>query len=758
MPAVRPSLNAFNAGELTPLLDGRVDQDKYFVGGRYVRNFLPTSQGPVRRRGGTRHVGVAKFTTAKAWLVDFVFSADQAYILEFGNGYIRFWTNRGQLLSGGVPYEVVTPYSFEGLVTPEGTFALRTQQTGDVMWITHVTGAYAPMRLSRLGATNWTLVDETTNITNGPFKPVNADKAAARLTASATTGTITLTSTQPIFLSGHVGGFFYLEDENPQSVAPFQTYQNVTAGQQIRNGGNVYLALDNFTYVSGDQTQRYVPTHTDGEAFDGAVHWQYLHSGYGHVRIIAVAGDGLTATAVVMTQLPDGVITNGLQTRYTYRWAFGEFSNANGWPTGVTFYKERLTYYRGRQLFLSVNGDYANFASKEAGSVTAETAISVTLAADKLDSIRWAVGARGLLLGSTRAEMTYQPQTEQQVLSATNQQSVPQTEYGARMLAPLRVGEDILFVERAGHRIRAARYSFEIDRYKAEDVTVLSEHLFDGSELPGDPAGLGRTVIDWTYQQQRDSIVWCVMSDGTLNCLVYNKERGVVAWALCNLGGTAVVESVRSIPSPDGNSDDLWLVVRRLVNGNWQYSVEYMTDYRLVKQGVGEAVHVDNSTTYRGAAVSTITGLGYLEGETVSICVDGSNHPDRVVTGGQVTLDRAGSLVHVGYRFVSRLQTMRLEMAGNGGTSQSQVKQTGRVFLRLQSTTGLRFGPSFDNMDEMVTLDTSLAVGTAPALFTGDYECNWPGNTDKNAYFCVEQDKPLPATVVAIFPRTTIND
>lgn len=760
MPYVRPSLNAFNSGELSPLLDGRVDQDKYFVGGKFVRNFLPTVQGPIRRRGGTRHVGLGKVNTETAWLVDFVFSSDQAYILEFGHLYIRFWTNRGQLLDGGVPYEIATPYTADNLRTIEGTFALRVVQSADVMWIVHATGAYAPHRLSRLGATNWTLTNEINTIVGGPFRPTNSDNVTgARVTSDDVGGNVNLTSTVAIFFPGHVGTLFYMEDENPGSVPPFQTYKNVLTGDIVRNAGNVYVALNSYTYVTGDQTQRYVPVHTSGEAYDGAVTWEYLHSGYGWVIITGVAVDGLTATGIVLSRLPYGVVTDGMQTRYTYRWAFGEFGVQYGFPTGVTFYKERLVYSRGRQLFLSTVGDYANFTAKDAGEVTSETAINVTLAADKLDSIRWAIGARGLLVSSARSELTYQPQTEQQVLSATNQQSVPQTEYGTRMLAPLRVGDDIMFVERAGHRIRASRYSFETDRYKAEDVTVLSEHLFDGAERPGDPASAARTVVDWAYQQQRDSIVWCVMSDGTLNALTYNRERGVVAWSAHDIGGEAVVESVRSIPSPDGKSDDLWMCVWRTVNGVPQRSIEYMTDYRLVKLGVGEAVHVDCSKTYRGAATNTVTGLGFLEGETVSICVDGSNHPDRVVTGGAVTLDRTGTLIHVGYRFLSRLQTMRLEMSGGGGTSQTTVKQTSEVYIRLQSTTGLRFGPDFNTMDEQETLDTSLPVGTPPALFTGDLLCQWPGDElSRDAYFCVEQDKPLPATVVAIFPRTQIND
>lgn len=751
MPRAKPILTSFNGGELSPLLDGRVDQDKYFTGCKTLTNFIPTVQGPVRRRGGTRHVGLAKFGAKRAWLADFVFSAGQAYILEFGDLYLRFWTNRGQLLNDAAPYEIATPYSEADLITAEGTFALRTLQSSDVMWIVHSEGKYPPYRLSRRGAIDWTLAPE--EFTDGPFRDVNTDSALT-MQAGGTTGTVTVTANSALFKPGHVGSLLVLNSFNPSTVAPYQTYRSIAIGDRIRNAGNVYEAQNAFTYISGgNQTQRYVPTHTEGDAYDGAVTWRYLHSGYGWGKIISVSGDGLSCQLQVTSRLPEEVVSAS-----TRRWAFSEFSSVYGWPTGIAFFKERLTYTRGKQVFHSIVGAFTNFARKDAGSVTSETAMSLSLAADKLDSIRWLAQSRTLVIGSARAELALGEQTTQQVYSATNVQSVPQTEYGSRLLRPLRVGESVLFVERAGHRIRDMKFDFTIDRYKAEDITVLSEHIFDGSEVLGDTEQEQRDIVDWAYQQQRDSIVWCVLSDGTLASLVFNRERGVIAWTPHHLGGNAIVEAVQSIPSPDGHTDDAWFIVRRTVNGQTQRSVEYLTDYRLVKKGAAEAVHVDCSVTYRGAPANVITGLAHLEGQTVSVCVDGSNHPDKVVSGGQITLDRTGSLVHVGYRFVSRMQTMRLEVQGGGGTSQTTRKGIAEAWLRLQSTIGGRVGPNFERMDEIRTLDPRKPVGTPPALYSGDYKLQFPGGYETDAYVCYEQRMPLPATLVAVVLRVQIND
>lgn len=752
MPRAKPITTSFNAGELSPLLDGRVDQDKYFTGCKTLLNYIPTVQGPARRRGGTRFVGLTKDSTKRSWLADFVFSAGQAYVLEFGDNYLRFWVNRGQLLDAGAPYEIFSPYTAADLITAEGTFALRTLQSSDVMWIVHAEGKYPPYRLSRLGATNWTLAQE--EFTDGPFRDNNTNSAIL-MQANGVTGTVTVTVNVPTFVSGHVGSLLMLSSMDPGVVPPWNngTNSTVTANvTQVRNAGNVYLGLvDRATGVFDDQ--KYPPTHTEGTASDGLIPWRYLHSGYGWGRILTVAGDGLSCTMSVISRLPDQVVSAN-----TRRWAFSEFSTVYGWPTGVTFFKERLTYVRGRQVFHSVTGDFASFKRRDAGLVTAETAMSLTLASDKLDGIRWLAQSRTMLIGSARAELSLGEQTTQNVYSATNVQNTPQTEYGSRLLRPLRVGESVLFVERAGSRIRDMKFDFAIDRYKAEDVTVLSEHLFDGSEIVGDAEQEQRDIVDWAYQQQRDNLVWCVLSDGKLASLVFNRERGVIAWTPHTLGGDAVVEAVQSIPAPDGRTDDTWFIVRRTVNGVVQRAVEYLTDFRLVKRGAAEAVHVDCSATYRGTPTSIITGLAHLEGESVSICVDGSNHPDKVVTGGQVTLDRPGSLVHVGYRCTARMQSMRLEVQSGGGTSQTARKAIAECWLRLQSTIGGRVGPSFDRMDEIRTLDPKAPVGTPPKLFSGDYKVQFPAGFDTDGYVCYEQDKPLPSTLVAIILRAQVND
>ena len=198
MPKASPIRTNFNAGELSPLLDGRVDIAKYEAGCRVMENFLPTVQGPAVRRAGTRYVAEVKTSANRTWLARFEFSTTQAYVLEFGNQYIRFYTNHGVLLNVGVPYEIATPYTTADLTdATDGTFRLSMAQSGDIIYIAHP--SYPLQKLSRLGATNWTLTEVV--LTNGPFKTQNSTRTTT-MYASATTGAgVTLTANVATFTS-----------------------------------------------------------------------------------------------------------------------------------------------------------------------------------------------------------------------------------------------------------------------------------------------------------------------------------------------------------------------------------------------------------------------------------------------------------------------------------------------------------------------------------------------------------------------------
>ena len=125
MPRVSPIITSFNAGELSPQLYGRVDVGKYANGCRVMQNFVPLVHGPARRRPGTYFIAATKTSNKKARLIPFEFSVTQAYVLEFGHKYIRFYKDQGQIFSGESPYEIASPYAEADLPGPRLSIDMR---------------------------------------------------------------------------------------------------------------------------------------------------------------------------------------------------------------------------------------------------------------------------------------------------------------------------------------------------------------------------------------------------------------------------------------------------------------------------------------------------------------------------------------------------------------------------------------------------------------------------------------------------------
>jgi len=153
-----PIQTNFTAGQLSPRLHGRVDINKYNNGLKTQKNAYSLPHGGVVRRSGFHYVAGVKTNSAKVRLVRFEFSISQAYIIEFGNTYIRFYMDNGQITSGGSPVEIATPY-----LTAE-LFEINFAQSADTLYIAHPN--HAPRKLIRTSHTNWTL--STLTFTSAP--------------------------------------------------------------------------------------------------------------------------------------------------------------------------------------------------------------------------------------------------------------------------------------------------------------------------------------------------------------------------------------------------------------------------------------------------------------------------------------------------------------------------------------------------------------------------------------------------------------
>lgn len=758
MPKASPILTAFSSGEFSPNLDGRVDLEDYRYACKRLENFIPTLQGPAVRRAGTRFVAEAKSGAGQVWFGRFEFSVDQAYILEFGNNYIRFYTELGQLLSGGVPYEIVSPYGSADLVDADGYFTLNYVQSGDVIYFTHKAETFPIYKLSRLAATNWTMTEVFPQ--GGPFEDIEPDQTITVYASAATGAGITLTASSALFTTDDVGSYFLLENKLVQTATQWEPGKSITTNDIRKSDGKWYQALN--TATTGTVT----PTHTEGAVYDGdtGVQWQFQHAGFGWVGITAFVSTTVVQ-AQVLSRLPDDVVG---ASNATTRWAFQSFSTRNGYPSLVTFFKERLAFFKSsnKRAYFSVTSDFENFARRNtSGEVVDDRAIIIDITGGKVNRFEWVVSGDDLLLGTAGGEQLIRELTKDRPFAPGNVTSVQISEYGSSPCPPVRVGNSILFVQKSGRRIRELGFrptGSSIDGYASIDVTVNAEHLFPR----------GSFIKQIKYQQEPYSVVWIIRNDGEVFGCRFNPNTQLIGFFRSPIGGgsqtqgintSADVKCMEVIPSPSLDRDDVWFhSVRSIKSGMSTVNslqIEYMERVHDETQDVVTQFYVDGGLSYSGVATTSITGLGHLEGLWVDILADGATHPQKQVSSGAITLDREASDVNVGIPCPAKLQTMRIESGAADGTAQGKIARIHRLSIRFDLTLGGKIGPSEDKLDTILFRKTTDPMDAPPPTFTGDkVNLSFPGDYDYNKFVWYVNDQPLPATVVAIMPKLHTQD
>ena len=206
MASYDPIQTALNAGEFSPLLSGAVDHPKYRFSLYKQQNFINLTQGPITLRPGTRYIAQVEDSTTKPRLLEFTFSQTQAMALEFGNYYVRFYQNQQQVMSGGVPYEIVSPYSIDEV------WQLNYFESADVIYLTHPD--HITFLLKRYGATDWQF--EPLPLSDGPYLDQNATPTS--LTPSGQSGAITLTA-QPAPVQILLNGDFMIQGQDGYDFA-----------------------------------------------------------------------------------------------------------------------------------------------------------------------------------------------------------------------------------------------------------------------------------------------------------------------------------------------------------------------------------------------------------------------------------------------------------------------------------------------------------------------------------------------------------
>ncbi|WP_433886949.1 hypothetical protein [Pseudomonas vranovensis] len=706
----------FTAGELSPRMYGRVDIARYQNGAMIIENAWPVVHGGAMRRYGTLHCGAAKFPDKRAALVPYVFNTEQAFMCEFGDLYVRIYYPDGTYT--GV--ELVSPYSQTMLTGVEYV------QGADTMFLFH-TGVPVH-RLRRITNTEWSLAPAP--FVTKPFDERGVEFGTTLTISDPTVGAgRTFTSAASAFLASDVGreiwsgaGVAKITAVTSATVATAEVLNAFPSASRptwsLKGSPQTSNTLSDFTPVGATVTMTL--------AADG---WRAGDVG----KFVKINGGLLEVTVYTSPTVVSGVIRSAPTSATASpanAWSLeaSVWNDVDGYPGTGTLYEQRLAVAGSpnfpQTIWQSRTSEYLNF---ELGTKD-DDAMSFTVSSDQINPILHLSQVKTLAALTYGGEFTITGGVEKPI-TPTNIQVKNQSVYGCNRVRPVRIGNELYFVQRAGRKLRAMAYKYDSDAYGSPDMSVLSEHITKSG------------IVSMAYQQEPESILFAVRADGVMATMTVDRDQDVIGWARQTTDG--YYESVAAIPASGG--DQVWAIVRRNIGGQ---------NVRYIERFV-EGCQVDDGVAASNEAGQTVWGgLGHLEGKTVDIVADDVVMQQQVVIGGQITLPRIAYSIQAGLPFRTKVKTLTPEVQGATGSAQGNSMRINEVTLRFLETTGCKVNGqtiAFRNLGAN-TLDKP-----AP-LFSGDHRLEALGWERGQASIEITQEQPLPFHLLCVIKKITIND
>jgi len=679
--------------------------------------------------------------------------------------------------SGGVSnkvFEITTPYTTAQL------FDIKFAQSADVMYITHP--AHEVEKLSRTGHTAWTLADvdftkgpfQDANITTTTLTPASASVGSRNITASAVTGinggqgfiatdvgrqihfnagyatitsitstTIVVATVTTAFTNGNAIADWYLgafsdTTGHPSCVTFFE--------QRLVFAGTTNQPQTIFFSRSGDYEN--MDANIGGTvADDDAIIYTIASNQVNAIRFMTATRTLILGTAggefTVSGGGTDSAVTptNILIKKQSNHGAANVDAIAVG--NATLFLQRAKRKVRELAYNFDVDGYIAPDMTILAEHVT-EGGLTQMSYQQEPNQIIWGVRNDGELIG-----LTYQ--REQQVTAwhrhifggRFGNATVTVTDYanianGTRIVLKKADGTTTTFTSATS----ATSGKFHTTSSNNQTATNLKTLIDADSNFT---ATVLSNVVTITETSPLSTGFLTIKSLDDATRLTSTNE------------GKAVCESVSVIPTDDSEYQT-WVIVKRTINGITRRFVEFINTFDFTETDNTTFNFLDSALAYAGSAVTTISGLDHLEGQTVGILANGATHPDKTVSSGSITLDRASTNVKVGLAYNSILQTMRIDAGSQNGTSQGKTKRIYEITIRLFESIGVEVGETLDNMERIPFRTSFDPMDEGLPTFTGDKAVEFRGNYDTDGFIFVRQTQPLPLTILSLYPELQTND
>lgn len=463
--------------------------------------------------------------------------------------------------------------------------------------------------------------------------------------------------------------------------------------------------------------------------------------------ITAVPSDGSATCTIDMKEAAAVASTD------TSEWRLGAWSGTTGYPTKVTVHQQRLTFagtLTKPWVWLSNAFTYNNFSPSDySGTVSDSNAIFYDASSEKVAEIFWIKSVKSLLIGTELNELRMY--SAGAALAPGDSVISKESSYGSYNAEPMVSDDNVVFIQRLQRTVRSLSYDYNKDAYLGPELSVLAESLTVG--------GVNKVV----YQREPNSTYWFLKKDGSLLALVYDKEQDVVAWTKVVLAGEYTIVDLAVLPSATYQQDMLVLVVDRQINGSTKRYLELLTREFLDTLELKEVTFMDCSQRFVSETpTDTITGLSYLEGETVTVTDEGAYLQEAVVEDGTITLEKEVTDAWVGLAYDAYFDTLERDFQDKQISTKMSKNKVHQMILYLIRTLGLSIkqitsGTAID----LPTFSPQSNMDTTPDLITEqvpvDVRTSWATTEDIQYKFRVISDAAMPCTVAGIIIGLDIN-
>ena len=327
------------------------------------------------------------------------------------------------------------------------------------------------------------------------------------------------------------------------------------------------------------------------------------------------------------------------------------------------------------------------------------------------------IGTKNLLIGTVNGEHVVS--SEAGVITPTDISINQQSAYGSKHVQPVQVGDQVMYVSLDGTKVRALQYEWSADNWLSKDLTFFSEHITKS------------IIREMSWAPNPSNLLACTLLDGTMAWLSYERGENVWGWHRHDTQGDFK-------DSVSGSFLGFSFLVVGVQRVDGQIYLETIIP--------NNQSHMDSWHEQENQLTPffTVTELDHLEGFTVQVLADGAVHPERVVSGGEITLESLTNHAIVGLKFIPKLTSLPLESGSPTGSSLAYLKRYNRLIIGLlDSALPLINGVRAPDRSPSTPMDTIEPNRTGQV---DAYQLGW----SEGVIVTIEQDLPLALTVLYI--------